>query len=119
MNKVTINGVDYVPLEDAPKINVNVEGLTYCIIRTFSAGVHAGFVKERCGKEVTLVAARRLWQWAGAFTLSEIAVSGVKKPKECKFSTTVPEITLTEAIEIIPCTNIAYQCIKEVEDYEP
>lgn len=119
MKEVTIDGVVYIPKDDAPRIEINVEGLTYCVIRTFSAGVHAGFVKERNGKEVTLVGARRLWQWAGAFTLSEIAVSGVKRPKECKFSTTVPEITLTEAIEIIPCTNIAYQSIKEVEDYEP
>lgn len=97
---------------------VNNEGLKYCVIRTYSAGVHTGYVKERSGKEVTLINARRLWKWAGAFTLSEIAVSGVSDPKGCKFSVEVPEITLTEAIEIIPCTQKAEEIIKGVKAYE-
>ena len=97
---------------------VNNEGLKYCVIRTYSAGVHTGYVKERSGKEVTLINARRLWKWAGAFTLSEIAVNGVSKPNGCKFSVEVPEITLTEAIEIIPCTQKAEEIIKGVKVYE-
>ena len=116
MNEITINGVTYIPKDEAMK--VNTENLKYCIIRTYSAGVHAGYVKERNGKEVTLVQARRLWKWAGAFTLSEIALNGVGKPDECKFTVTVPEITLTEAIEIIPCTDKAYQSITEVDAYD-
>ena len=100
------------------KMAVNSEGLKYCVIRTYSAGVHTGYVKERSGKEVTLINARRLWKWAGAFTLSEIAVSGVSDPNGCKFSVEVPEITLTEAIEIIPCTQKAEEIIKGVKAYE-
>lgn len=100
------------------KMAVNNEGLKYCVIRTYSAGVHTGYVKERNGKEVTLINARRLWKWAGAFTLSEIAVNGVSNPDECKFSVEVPEIILTEAIEIIPCTQKAEEIIKEVKAYE-
>lgn len=100
------------------KMAVSNEGLKYCVIRTYSAGVHTGYVKERSGKEVTLINARRLWKWAGAFTLSEIAVNGVSDPDRCKFSTEVPEITLTEAIEIIPCTQKAEEIIKGVKVYE-
>lgn len=118
MNEITINGVTYIPKDEAITTKVNTEGLKYCIIRTYSAGVHAGYVKERNGKEVVLVNARRLWRWAGAFTLSELAFKGVSKPDECKFSIEIPEIILTEAIEIIPCTEKAHGSIKEVNNYE-
>lgn len=118
MEKITLNGVDYVPADNIKDIAEPVDGMRFCIIRTYSAGVHAGYVKQHNGKEVTLINARRLWKWAGAFTLSEMAVSGVSKPSECKFTTAVPEITLTEAIEIIPCTEKAKEIILGVKDYE-
>lgn len=118
MEKITLNGVDYVPADSVKAIATPVEGMRFCIIRTYSAGVHAGYVKSRNGKEVTLLNARRLWKWAGAFTLSEMAVNGVSKPSECKFATAVPEIILTEAIEIIPCTEKAKEIILGVKDYE-
>lgn len=120
MEKLIINGIDYVPADSikAMKMAEPVDGMHYCIIRTYSAGIHAGYLKERNGKEVTLINARRLWKWAGAFTLSEIAVNGVTKPDECKFSTAVPKIILTEAIEIIPCTEEARTCLVEVKSYE-
>lgn len=118
MEEITINGTVYVPKDSIKTMAETVDGMQYCIIRTYSAGVHAGYVKERNGKEVTLVNARRIWKWAGAFTLSEMAVNGVKKPDECKFATVVPEILLTEAIEIIPCTEAARKILEEVKDYE-
>lgn len=118
MDKITINGVDYVPADSVKTVAEPVDGMRYCIIRTYSAGVHAGYVKSQNGKEVVLCNARRLWKWSGAFTLSEMAVNGVSKPNECRFATTVPEIILTEAIEIIPCTEKAKEIILEVKDYE-
>lgn len=118
MEKITLNGVDYVPVGSVKAIAEPVDGMRFCIIRTYSAGVHAGYVKQKKGKEVTLINARRLWKWAGAFTLSEMAVNGVSKPSECKFATAVPEIILTEAIEIIPCTEKAKEIILGVKDYE-
>lgn len=116
MEKITLNGADSVPTDSVKAIAE--PGMRFCIVRTYSAGVHAGYVKQQNGKEVTLVNARRLWKWAGAFTLSEMAVSGVSKPSECKFATAVPEIILTEAIEIIPCTEKAKEIILGVKDYE-
>ena len=118
MNKITLNGVDYVPADSVEAMAEPVDGMRYCIIRTYSAGVHAGYVKSHNGKEVTLVNSRRLWKWSGAFTLSEMSVNGVSKPSECKFATAVPEIILTEAIEIIPCTETAKEIIVGVKDYE-
>lgn len=118
MEKITLNGVDYVPADSVKAMAEPVDGMRFCIIRTYSAGVHAGYVKQQNGKEVTLINARRLWKWAGAFTLSEMAVNGVSEPNGCKFATAVPEITLTEAIEIIPCTDKAREIILGVKDYE-
>lgn len=73
----------------------------YCIIRTYSAGVHCGVVDSVNGKEVTLSKARRLWSWEGAFTLNSVAMEGVKS---AKMSVPVADIFLTEAIEIVPCS---------------
>ena len=86
----------------------------YVIIRTYSAGVFAGELKSRDGKEVVLKNARRLWYWEGAASLSQLAMEGVSKPEECKFPCEVDEITLIEAIEIINCTEQAQQSIKNV-----
>ena len=118
MEKVIINGTTYVPETEAMAIT---DGMKYVIVRTYSAGVHMGYLKNReiGGKEVTLVNARRAWYWAGAFTLSAMAMNGVSKPSECKFSTTVPEIILTEAIEIIPCTEKAKEILEGVSDHDP
>lgn len=71
------------------------------IVRTYSAGVHIGTIKERNGREVTLTNARILWSWKGALTLREVATSGVDR-KLSKISANVPEVILLEAIEIIP-----------------
>jgi hypothetical protein len=86
----------------------------YVIVRTYSAGVFAGFLESRNGQEVVLLDARRLWYWAGAASLSQLAVDGTSKPKECKFPVEVPSITLTQAIEIIDVTADAEKSIKGV-----
>ena len=87
----------------------------YCIVRTYSAGVFAGTVVRRDGKEVTLEKARRLWYWDGASSLSQLAMEGVKKPDNCKFPCEVERILLTEAIEILPCTAEAIASIAAVK----
>ena len=86
----------------------------YVIVRTYSAGVFAGFLEARNGKEVTLSNARRLWYWAGANTLSDLAMSGTLKPEQCKFPVPVASIDLTEAIEIIDTTTQAQNSIQGV-----
>lgn len=116
MEKVIINGITYVP-ENETKTAIKND-MRFCIIRTYSAGVHIGYLAEKNGREVKLLDSRRLWKWAGAFTLSEMSRVGVRKPEECRFSCVIPEITLTEAIEIIPCTELAMKSLMEVKTYE-
>lgn len=86
----------------------------YVIVRTYSAGVFAGVLISRDGKEVTLAQARRLWKWEGAASLSQLAQSGTSKPLGCKFPEPVDEILLTEAIEILSVTKIAQAIIEGV-----
>ena len=85
-----------------------------CIVRTYTAGVFLGTIKERNGKEVLLENARRIWYWDGAATLSQLANEGTKKPENCKFPAPVSELLLTEAIEVIPATEAAIASIAAV-----
>ena len=94
------------------------ENMRYVIVRTFSAGVFAGNLESRKGKEIVLRNARRIWQWAGAASLSQLAMEGTKKPGECKFPCEVEKVELLEAIEILDCTLIAEKSIKEVKIWE-
>ena len=86
----------------------------YVIVRTYSAGVFAGELKERQRKEVTLTNARRLWYWAGAASLSELAQRGTSRPDQCKFPVAVSRVILTEAIEILSVSNAARISIEGV-----
>lgn len=84
------------------------------IIRADRAGVFFGTLKEKNGSEVTLTDCRRLWYWHGAASLSQMAVEGTKRPADCKFTVTVPTITILGVIEIIPCTQQAIDSIQSV-----
>lgn len=86
----------------------------YIICRTYSAGVFAGTLVSRKGKEVELKNARRLWYWDGAASLSQLSQEGVKKPENCKFPLPVPSVILTEGIEFLQTTKIAQKSIMEV-----
>jgi hypothetical protein len=93
---------------------MQMETAKYVIVRTYSAGVFAGNLQSRNGKEVVLADARRLWYWVGAASLSQLAVTGTSRPKDCKFPVAVPHVELTEAIEILDVTPEAEANIKAV-----
>jgi hypothetical protein len=87
----------------------------HVVVRTYSAGVHLGTLAEREGTAVVLRDARRLWRWAGAFTLSEVATAGVKRVGS-RISATVPTILVTEAIEVIPTTEAARETFDAIHE---
>jgi len=84
------------------------------IIRGDRSGVFFGTLTEQDGREVELKDARRLWYWDGANSISDIAIKGVKKPKNCRFTSPVGKISILDAVEIIPCTGDAIKNINEV-----
>ena len=90
----------------------------YVIVRTFSAGVFAGSLESRDGKEAVMKNVRRIWYWSGAASLSQLAQQGTKNPKQCKFSCVVDQEILTEVIEILSVTETARKNIAEVPAWE-
>ena len=86
----------------------------FVIVRTYSAGVFAGYFKSRKGQEVILTDAIRIWYWKGAHNLSSLAVIGTSAPMECKFGIPVPLIELTQAIEVIDTTKEGQKSIQGV-----
>lgn len=89
-----------------------------CIVRTYSAGVYFGTVNSIDGKTCIMNNARILRNWYGAIDTLEIAKEGVKYPEKCKFTSIVDEITLTEAIAIIPCSDKAISIIESVIEFK-
>ena len=74
----------------------------YVLVRTYSAGVHVGTLVSARGERVVLRDASRVWRWRGANTLHELSLRGPDRTQHTRISECVAEITLTEAIEIIP-----------------
>ena len=114
-NEIEINGEIYIKKSEVKEAD-KPKG-DFVVIRTYSAGVHAGYLESRNGKEVVLTNARRLWYWKGAATLSQVAGVGISDIDSCKFPGAIAEITLTEAIEIIPCTNNAKSIIEGAKEW--
>lgn len=85
-----------------------------CIVRCYGAGVFFAEVAAIDGQTAQLRDARRLWYWDGAASLSQLAQEGVKKPRSCKFTVTVPMMTVTGVLEVIPCTDEAIESINGV-----
>ena len=110
MDKINVNGKDYIAVEPNDD--------KYVIVRTYSAGVFAGYLKKREGNEVTLSNARRIWYWEGAASLSQLAMEGTSRPEKCKFPCPVDEVLLLNAIEILDTTPLAKASIEGVPIWE-
>ena len=116
-NSIKIDEIEYIRKDSVLSIENNDN---YSVIRTQNAGVHVGNVVQTDLSKgvVVLKNARRIWYWDGAASLSQLAKEGVSKPQNCKFSVVVPEITLLQVIEIIPCTLNAIKNISEVKEWK-
>jgi len=117
VDELTIDGTVYVPKESVVKTAEPKDGMPFVMIRTYSAGVHCGYLKRREGKEVDLLDSIRIWKWVGAASLSQLAIEGTNNPDDCKFGVPI-NITLTEAIEVIEMTETAKQSIQNVESWK-
>jgi|SRR3990167_163216 len=113
---ITIDGVEYVAKSEAGNNQPakTLKGLKYVMCRTYSAGVFAGYLQSQNGQEVELLKARRIWYWAGAASLSQLATEGTSAPQNCKFPCEVESVILTQVIEIIPITSRAQDSIASV-----
>jgi|SRR3990167_4604728 len=115
---ITIDDVVYIKADSIFQNEVSNKDLPYMMVRTYSAGVFAGYLAERNGQECRLLRARRIWYWDGASSLSQLATSGTTKPENCKFPCEVSEVILTQVIELIPITSNAKNSINLVKVWE-
>lgn len=83
------------------------------LIRSYSAGVHFGTVIEEqftiAGKVVVLKDSRRIHQWEGACSLSQVALDGIR---DGRVAMTLPIDEIVGVIETIPLSEAA---IKNLE----
>lgn len=89
------------------------------IVRCRDAGVHFGKLVNYEGREVILRDARRMYYWVAqsGHTLSGCAIDGITS--DSKITGEVAEIVLTEACEIIACTEKAARSLRDVAVYQP
>ena len=89
----------------------------YCVVRTYSAGVHIGrveWVNPQNSMEVLLEGALGLWKWeGGGLSLSAVARNGIKGGR----LNYTGEVFLTNVIEFIPVSRGARETYERfIED---
>lgn len=87
------------------------------IVRCNRAGVFYGEIVRREGADVAMKNVRKLWYWDGAASVEEIALNGTCAPENCKFTVTVDEMTVMDAVQIIPCTDKAAKSLDAVKEW--
>lgn len=115
ITELEINGIKYVR-KDSIKAQPQIPDGKMVIVRCKSAGVFFGELDSYDKETGTAILSntRRCWYWAGAASLSQLAVDGTSEPGECKFPVAVPTIRLAEVIEIIPCTPSAVKSLTSI-----
>ena len=99
------------------KEEINMEN-KYYIIRGDRSGVFFGQIAGRNGQEVELRNVRKLWYWEGACAVEQLAVDGVTNPISCKFTVVVPEMVVTDTIQILSCSDKAEKILGEVKAWK-
>ena len=87
------------------------------IIRCDRSGVLFGEVVNQKTQVVELKDVRKIYYWEGAFCVEGLAVSGTTKPNKCKLTQIVDSMTVTDAIQIIPCTAEAERILSAIPDW--
>lgn len=93
---------------------MKIEKGQHYIVRANGAGVFFGEIDEVNGQTVEMRNARKLWSWEGANAVEELAVNGVIKADECRFTVYVEEMTIFNTLQILKCTDEAVKNIEEV-----
>jgi len=121
MRKLEISDDTFDRIKD--QLNEKNEDLTVEIgqevmMRTHSAGVFMGTLKNLHEKIGVLTNAIRIHYWDGACSLSQLAMEGTKNPGKCRFAIPVTEVLLNDVIEIIAVTSKAKKQIKNVPSWK-
>ena len=118
---IKIDEVEYVRKDSAAQMAAEVDGKPFVIVRSYGAGVFAGYLRSRSadasGGSVVLDHCIRLWRWTGC-SLSQVARDGIAGSGENKFSVPTDGHEICQAIEIIPATEKARLAIQAVTPWK-
>lgn len=113
---IMIDDVEYVRADCVNQPAQEVDGMKYCVIRSYGAGVFCGYVKEKKSKlngiNVVLINSRRICSWSEVCSLSQLAMDGLKDICNHNIAMTIPEQFIANVIEIIPMTEKAKNIIQ-------
>lgn len=117
-NVISIDGVNYIKEGDF-KPAESVDGMKLCMIRSTDAGVFYGYIKSSeftpGGRAIVVNQCKRIHGWAGACSITQLALEGTKKPKECRITDPTDNHEIMGIIELIPMTDVAKKSLDEVE----
>ncbi len=87
------------------------------LVRARNAGVHYGTLTSKGPEFIELENSRRIWSWAGAFTLSEVSQIGVDSARVAE---SVPSISIpvSDLGEIIPMSKGAINSLNSQKENE-
>lgn len=89
----------------------------FYIVRTEKAGVFLTRVTDRRDNEADLADARRIHYWNGATECIGLASSGTSIPEDCRLTVPIASMTVLGVIEIIPCSQVAFDSLMAVRNW--
>ena len=119
MNKpetIMIDNVKYVRADKIKTDAQSLDGKPFVIVRSTTASPFFGYLEKEDDvlKTVVLVNARRIYYWAGAATLSQLAESGTSKPDDCKFPAPI-KVKISNVHELYYPTEEARKILEAVK----
>lgn len=116
INTIKINEVEYVRADSLHKDAKSLDGKPFVIVRSTTASPFFGYLEkeDEVNKTVILVNARRIYEWYGAATLSQLAESGTSQPDKCKFPAPV-KVKISNVHEIYYATSVAQKNLESVK----
>ena len=113
---IKIDEVEYVRKDSIKSDAQSLDGKPFVIVRSTTASPFFGYLEKEddVNKTVILVNARRIYEWYGAATLSQLAESGTSQPDKCKFPAPI-KVKISNVHEIYYPTETARQNLEAVK----
>jgi len=113
---MTINGVEYVRKDSVKNEAESLDGKPFVIVRSTTASPFFGYLEkeDEVNKTVILVNARRIYEWYGAATLSQLADTGTSQPDKCKFPAPI-KVKISNVHEVYYPTEEARKSLEGVK----
>ena len=85
------------------------------VVRMDRAGVFFGEIKEADENHIIMTNVRKLWFWAKASAVEQLAVDGEGDSENAKYTLVIEELEMYDKpIQILKCTDKAEKSLSEV-----